>query len=282
MQKSFKDQKPTLYVVSTPIGNLKDISYRAIEILNEVDVILAEDTRASSVLLNHYQIKKPMMSYHEFNKDEKESQIIALLDEGKNIALISDAGTPGINDPGYEIIKKVIDLGYYVVSIPGASAILAAIVTSGLIIQPFTFLGFLPRKQVEMKKTIENYVGRKETLVIYESPLRIGKTIKILYQILGDRKISLARELTKAFETIIRTSLHEAQDIEHNTKGEYVIIIEGDYQVQTIFDETIVDHVQRFVKSGMDEKKAMKQVSIERSIPKSAVYQAYKIDNKNT
>ncbi|PKK97421.1 MAG: 16S rRNA (cytidine(1402)-2'-O)-methyltransferase [Tenericutes bacterium HGW-Tenericutes-3] len=282
MQKSFKDPKPTLYVVATPIGNLKDISYRAVEILNEVDVILAEDTRTSSVLLNHYQIKKQMMSYHEFNKDDKESQIINLLSEGKNLALISDAGTPGINDPGYEIIKKVIESGYYVVSIPGASALLAAIVTSGLIIQPFTFLGFLPRKQVEMKKILTSYIHRKETLVIYESPLRVSKTIQTIYQILGERNVSLARELTKAFETIIRTTLSQAILMEHNPKGEYVIIIEGDTQKQTDFNETIVDHVSRLVKQGETEKDAMKIVALERSIPKSEVYQAYKIDNKKT
>lgn len=282
MQKSFKEPKPTLYVVSTPIGNLKDITYRAVEILNEVDVILAEDTRTSSVLLNHYQIKKQMISYHEFNKDEKESQIINLLDEKKNIALISDAGTPGINDPGYEIIKKVIESGYHVVSIPGASALLAAIVTSGLIIQPFTFLGFLPRKQVDMKKTLSEYINRKETLVIYESPLRIDKTIKVIYQILGERNISLARELTKTFETIIRTTLSQAIEMEHNTKGEYVIIIEGDTHFQESFDESVVDHVRRLILSGVTEKDAMKQVAVQRGIPKSEVYQAFKIDNNNT
>ncbi|MBU1093753.1 MAG: 16S rRNA (cytidine(1402)-2'-O)-methyltransferase [Firmicutes bacterium] len=280
MQKSFKDPKPTLFVVSTPIGNLGDISYRAVEILSEVDVILAEDTRTSSVLLHHYQIKKQMMSYHEFNKDEKESQIIGLLNEGKNIALISDAGTPGINDPGYEIIKKVIESGFYVVSIPGASAILAAIVTSGLIIQPFTFLGFLPRKQAEMKKVLNDYINRKETLVIYESPLRVAKTLGILFSTLGQRNIALARELTKAFETIIRTTLSEAQEMEHNTKGEYVIIVEGNNNIEIHFDETITKHVERLVQSGLAEKEAMKQVAVDREIPKSEVYQAFKIDNK--
>ncbi len=282
MQKSFKEPKPTLYVVSTPIGNLKDITYRAIEILNQVDIILAEDTRISSVLLNHYNIKKPMMSYHEFNKEEKESQIISLLEEKKNIALISDAGTPGINDPGYEIIKKVIESGYYVVSIPGPSAILAALVTTGLIIQPFTFVGFLPRKQSEMKNILEPYKGRKETLVIYESPLRVLKTLKTIYQILGNRNIALARELTKMFETIIRTSLDKAIEMEHNPKGEYVIVIEGDYEIQMEFDESITEHTKRLIKSGMNEKDAMKQVSKQRHIPKSEVYQEYKIDNKKT
>ncbi|MCD8562010.1 MAG: rRNA small subunit methyltransferase 1, partial [Acholeplasmataceae bacterium] len=151
MQKSFKEVKPTLYVVSTPIGNLKDITYRAVEILREVDFILAEDTRTSSVLLSHYDIKKPLLSYHEFNKEEQETKIIDLLNEGKSLALISDAGTPGISDPGYEIIKRVIEEGFYAVSIPGASAILSALVVSGLIIQPFTYIGFLPRKANDQK-----------------------------------------------------------------------------------------------------------------------------------
>ncbi len=282
MQKSFKEPKPTLYVVSTPIGNLKDITYRAIEILNQVDIILAEDTRTSSVLLNHYSIKKHMISYHEFNKEEKESQIISLLEDKKDIALISDAGTPGINDPGYEIIKKAIESGFYVVSIPGASAILAALVTTGLIIQPFTFVGFLPRKQSEMKNILESYKERKETLVIYESPLRILKTIKICYQILGNRNVVLARELTKTFETIIRTTLEKAIEMEHNPKGEYVIVIEGDHEIQMEFDESITEHTDRLIKSGINEKDAMKQVSKQRHIPKSKVYQEYKIDNKKT
>ncbi len=282
MQRSFKDPKPTLYVVSTPIGNLRDITYRAVDILNQVDLILAEDTRTSSVLLNAYQIKKPMMSYHEFNKEDKTDQILALLDEQKNLALISDAGTPGINDPGYEIIKSIIEHGYHVVSIPGASALLAALVTTGLIIQPFTFIGFLPRKQSDMKKSLGDYVQRKETLVIYESPLRIKKTLDILFEILGDRKVAICRELTKTFETIIRTSLAETQHMEHNTKGEYVIVIEGNLNPDFQSEETINDHVIRLIESGMNEKDAMKAVSVERHIPKSEVYQAYKIDSKKT
>jgi 16S rRNA (cytidine1402-2'-O)-methyltransferase len=279
MQKSFKENKPTLYVISTPIGNLSDITFRAIEILNEVDIILAEDTRTSGVLLNHYQIKKPMMSYHEFNKEAQENKIIEMMNEGKNLALISDAGTPGISDPGYEIIKSVIDSGFHVVSIPGPSAILAALVVSGLIIQPFTFIGFLPRKQSDMKKMIETYQDRKETLIIYESPMRIQKTLNTIYSILGNRNISLSRELTKTFETIIRTTLDKAVSMEHNPKGEYVIIIEGNHNIQTHFDLSIEEHVQRYVKQGHSEKEAMKLVAEERNIKKSEVYKVIKIDS---
>jgi len=278
MQKSFKEVKPTLYVVSTPIGNLSDITYRAVEILGEVDYILAEDTRTSSVLLNRYHIKKPMMSYHEFNKEAQENKIIELLKEGKNFALISDAGTPGISDPGYEIIQAVIQEGFHVVSIPGASAILSALVVSGLVIQPFTFIGFLPKKQMEMKRVLESYKDRKETLVIYESPMRIEKTLNFIYNLFGDRKITLSRELTKAFETIIRTTLKEATLLEHNTKGEYVLIIEGNQENLTEFNDSILSHVNKFVKSGLSEKDAMKEVAVLRNIPKSEVYKHVKID----
>ena len=282
MQKSFKEEKPILYIVSTPIGNLKDITFRAIDILNGVDAILCEDTRTSGVLLNHYQIKKPLISYHEFNKLDQENRILNLLTEGKNLALISDAGTPGISDPGFEIIQKVIEKGYFVVSIPGPSAILAALVSSGLIIQPFTFLGFLPRKQSEMKDLLKGYVKRKETLVVYESPMRIAKTLEILFQVLGNRKIALSRELTKTFETIIRTTLEDSLAMEHNTKGEYVIIIEGDHVIQTEFDETIENHVKRYLLQGNTEKDSMKLVAKDRNISKSEVYAAIKINKQSS
>lgn len=277
MQRSFKDEKATLYVVATPIGHLKDITLRAIDILNEVDYILAEDTRTSSVLLSHYNIKKPLMSYHEFNKMDQENKVISLLTENKHIALISDAGTPGISDPGYEIIQRVIKEGFYVVSIPGASAILAALVTSGLVIQPFTFIGFLPRKIAEQKEALKSYISRSETLVIYESPLRIQKTLQTIYDVLGNRKISIARELTKAFETIIRTTLSEAITMEMNLKGEYVLIVEGNKET----DKPVLDiksHYLELIKEGYPSKEAMKIVATKHNIPKNEVYRMVKID----
>ena len=278
MQKSFKENKPTLYVISTPIGNLKDITLRAIDTLNEVDYILAEDTRTSSVLLSHYKIKKPMVSYHEFNKLDQENKIISDLNDGKHIALISDAGTPGISDPGYEIIKKVIEEGFHVVSIPGASAILSALVTSGLIIQPFTFLGFLPRKANEQTETLSLYVNRKETLVIYESPNRITKTLQKLFEVLGNRKIAIARELTKAFETIIRTDLKDAVTLEMNPKGEYVMIIEGSNETSKP-QLDVKSHYLELIKEGYSSKDAMKIVADKHNIPKNEVYRIVKIDD---
>jgi 16S rRNA (cytidine1402-2'-O)-methyltransferase len=276
MQKSFKEQKPTLFVVSTPIGNLKDITYRAVEILGSVDAILAEDTRTSTVLLNAYQIKKPLYSYHEFNKTEKEAFFIQLLKEGKNLALISDAGTPGINDPGYEIIKAAILNDFHVVSIPGASAILAALVTSGLVIQPFTFIGFLPKKKNDMKTTLDHYKNRIETLVIYESPNRISTTLHTLYEVLGHRNISIARELTKTFETITRTTLEEAITLEHNPKGEYVIIIEGKEEIKDFSSFSIDAHYQNYLKEGLSDMDAIKKVAKDRKISKQEVYKIIK------
>jgi len=277
MQQSFKDDKPILYVVSTPIGNLKDMTYRAVEILKEVDLILAEDTRTSGVLLSYYGIKNKLMSYHEFNKTEQSETIIKLLEEGKHLALISDAGTPGVSDPGYEIIQEVIQKGFHVVSIPGASAILAALVTSGLIIQPFTFIGFLPRKSSEQQALLSNYIKRKETLVIYESPNRMEKTLKQMYQVLGNRKIAIARELTKAFETIIRSSLSDAIMMAMNPKGEYVIILEGD-QEPDIPALSPKEHYLSLIKEGMPSKEAMKVVAEKHHLPKSEVYRIVKID----
>lgn len=278
MQKSFETNQKKLYIVSTPIGNLSDMTYRAVDVLKMVDVILAEDTRNSGILLKHYKIETKMMSYHEFNKNEKEKLILEMLDEGKNIALISDAGTPGISDPGYEIIKSAIDQGFDVISIPGASAILTALVSSGLVIQPFTFIGFLPRKKSEAKALLSTYVLRKETLVIYESPLRIDKTNILLREILGNRKVSYARELTKKFETIYRMDLDKAMSETFDNRGEYVIVIEGNKE-EIVYENSIADHVKKYMDLGHDEKEAMKLVAKDRKISKSDVYREYKIEH---
>jgi len=277
IQQSFQKKVATLYIVSTPIGNLKDITYRAVEILKTVDYILCEDTRTSKTLLNYHQIDRPLISFHDFNKEEKQEDIINLLRNNNNLALISDAGTPGINDPGYELIKEVIKCGYHVVSIPGASAILAALVSSGLVIQPFTFLGFLPKKQGDKKTVLESYIKRKETLVLYESPLRVKRTLEILYQVLGSRNLVLARELTKLFETITRTNLEQVQTLDIDTRGEYVILVEGDHEPVN-YELSIEDHVKQFIKDGQDEKTAMKTVAKLRGVTKSEVYKAYKIN----
>ncbi len=278
IQRSFKDEKSTLFVVSTPIGNLSDMTYRAVEVLQNVDIIFAEDTRNSGVLLKHFNITTPMMSYHEFNKEEKSLEAVKFLEEGKNLAIITDAGTPGISDPGYVIIQKVLESSFYVVPIPGASASLTALVGSGLSMQPHTFIGFLPRKKGDAKTLLESYEKSDATLIIYESPMRITETLKTIYSVLGDREIAIARELTKAFETWIRCRITEAIDMEHIKKGEYVLIIDGNHKKENYDDISLYDHVELYIKEGMTEKDAMKKVASLRKIPKNEVYKAYKIN----
>ncbi len=277
IQKSFKEPKPTLYVVSTPIGNLEDMTYRAVNTLKAVDFILAEDTRNSGVLLKHFHIETKMISYHEFNKDEKSLEAVKLLASGRNLAIITDAGTPGISDPGYVIIQKAIESGFYVVPNPGASATLSALVGSGLSMQPHTFIGFLPRKKSEAKQVLESYKLLATTLVIYESPMRITQTLKVIYDALGNRDIAIARELTKTFETWIRTTLEEAINMEHITKGEYVIVIDGFHGEVDYSEISISEHVESFIEEGLSEKDAMKKVASLRKIAKNEVYKAFKI-----
>lgn len=279
-QQSFNNEHKTLYIVSTPIGNLKDITYRAIEILNEVDYILAEDSRVTDKLLKHYLIQKPVISYHEHNKFEKESDILSLLEKGHNLALVSDAGTPLISDPGYEISKKAMESGYNVVSIPGASAILAALITSTILPMPFTFIGFIPRKESEQKQMFQHYKHYKETLVFYESPKRIKETLKTAYTTLGNRRISLARELTKKFETIINGTLEEVLEEELMTLGEYVLIIEGNKETTDYEHITVPEHVMLYVKQGHTEKDAMKLVAKDRNLRKNEIYKIFKIEDE--
>jgi 16S rRNA (cytidine1402-2'-O)-methyltransferase len=282
MQISFKDPKATLYIVSTPIGNLKDMTIRAIEILKEVDVIYAEDTRTSGVLLSHYDIKTSCLSYHMHNQKERESQIIDRLNQGQNIALISDAGTPGISDPGFEIIDSVIQNGHHVVSIPGVTAAISALTVSGLSMKTFAFIGFLPRKLGDIKKTLAGYQHLDQTLIFYESPQRIMKTLAHIHEAFGNRSIALCRELSKTFETIIRTDLVKALEMTHETRGEYVIVVEG-YQDLTNYDEIdITTLVKHFIGQGHDEKEAMKLVAKHKKMSKSDVYKAFKVNHRKT
>lgn len=280
-QVSFNNQKASLYLVSTPIGNLSDITYRAVEILKEVDLIFAEDTRRSKILLDHYSINKQVFSYFDHNEEISGDKILNYLKEGKNIALISDAGTPGISDPGYLISKDAIKAGYNVISIPGASALLAALIVSGLALQPFTFIGFLPRKESEKKEVLELYKYRKETLIIYEAPTRIINTLKTINNTLGDREIALARELTKKYETIYRGKITNFIESEITLKGEFVIIIEGNIEIDAFKDLSIMNHITLYLKQGYDEKEAMKLVAKDLKISKSEVYKEYKIRRKS-
>lgn len=274
-QSSFTNGKPTLFLVATPIGNLDDFTFRAIETLKNVDIIYAEDTRVSIHLLKHYNIITPLACYHEFNKDSQGQVIINKLMEGKNVAIISDAGMPVISDPGYDIAKSAIDSGFNVVSIPGANALLSALIVSGIAPMPFTFYGFLDSKEQKRKKELIELKDKKETLIFYESPHRIEKSLQDLYECLGDRQIALVRELTKKFEEVIRGKISDVMEIASTLKGEMVLIVDGNKNEKNFDHMTIIEHVNLYIKEGCKPNEAIKKVANDRGLPKQTVYKEY-------
>lgn len=273
----------TLYLCATPIGNLNDITPRVLETLREVDMIAAEDTRNSIKLLNHFEIKTPMTSYHEYNKMEKAKQIVSWLQEGKNIALVTDAGTPAISDPGEVLVELCLKAGIPVTSLPGCCALITALTLSGLPARRFCFEGFLPADKKEKKFVLDELCKETRTIIMYEAPHHLKKTLMELYQTLGERRITLCRELTKRFETVFPTTLEEALAFyeDNEPKGEYVLVIEGldrnilkqDKQAQWK-KISIQEHVAVYESQGMDRKEAMKKVAADRGIGKRDVYQA--------
>lgn len=278
MQVSFKDKKPTLYLVPTPIGNLEDMTFRAIETLKKVEVVFAEDTRVSGILLKHFNISTKLSSYHDHERHDKIPSVINYLKEGFDVALISDAGTPGISDPGYELINAVIEENFYVVSIPGAVASITALVSSGLKMQPHTFIGFLPRKNSEMNFELKRLSKLGSTLIFYESPFRVKKTLESLLEVLGNRKVVISKELTKIYEMIIRTTLEEAVLMDISTKGEYIIMVEG-YTSNEEKLPSIMELYNQYKDQGINEKEVFKLIATELKIPKREVYQKIKIDS---
>ena len=270
-----------LYLVPTPIGNLKDITLRALEVLQSVDLIAAEDTRQSLKLLNHFNIKKTLISYHQHNEQGKSENIIDQIKEGKNIALISDAGTPGISDPGSVIVLKCIEQNIGFEVLPGATAITTALVYSGLDTTKFIFRGFLPRENKDRRPIINDLVDRSETLIFYEAPHRLLNTLEFLYENIGNRKIAMCRELTKLYEEIIRLPLIDAIEYYkvNSPRGEYVLVIEGKSKEAIDKDEkakwdtlTIEEHIEKYMREGVDKKDAMKKVAKDRSMSKSEIY----------
>ena len=273
-QKSFHNNNSTLYLVATPIGNLEDMTFRAVKTLQEVDVIYCEDKRVSSKLLSHFEISKPLKSYHDFNKEIKANEIINDLQNNLNVALISDAGYPLISDPGYYVIREAIKEEFNVVSIPGANAALSALVVSGIAPHPFMFYGFLDNKESKRKKELESLKSHTETLVFYESPHRITKTIKNMHEVLGEREIVIAREITKKFEEIIRGTTLTLQEIE-DLKGEIVLVVDGLKDSYIESDLSILEEVDLYINEGMSSKDAIKKVAKNRNLPKNDVYSEY-------
>ncbi len=279
-QKSFENNKSTLYLVATPIGNLEEMTYRSVRILNEVDFIAAEDTRNTIKILNHFGIKKKLISHHEHNIEVSSKKIVELLQEGHSIALVSDAGYPAISDPGYELVLKVIEAGFNVVPISGANACLDALIVSGIAPQPFLFYGFLNHSDKIKKKELESLKKYKETLVFYESPHRIKKTLTLLLEYFGNRPIALCRELTKKHEEIIRGNVQEILDIVDTIKGEMVLVVEGSKEEDEVveFELPLKEQVELYIEEGMTSKEAIKKVAKERNLPKNEVYAAYHIE----
>lgn len=271
-----------LYLCATPIGNLQDMSPRIIETLKQVDVIAAEDTRNSIKLLNHFEIHTPMTSYHEYNKTEKAYTLIEKMKEGADVALITDAGTPAISDPGEVLVKMCQEAGITVTSLPGPVACITALTLSGLSTRRFCFEGFLPADKKERAQILADLANEKRTIILYEAPHHLKKTLEVLYGALGDRKITICRELTKKFETIMPTSLSEALTYyeENDPRGEYVLVIEGksveelEAEKQKSFEQIpIEEHVADYEKQGYDHKEAMKLAAKDRGITKREVYQ---------
>ncbi len=271
-----------LYLCATPIGNLGDVSRRLLETLEEVDLIAAEDTRHTLKLLNHLGIQKPMTSYHEHNKMEKGEYLIRLLKEGKNIALVSDAGTPAISDPGEDLVKLCIENGVDVTSIPGPVAGINALILSGFSTRQFAFEGFLAVQKKQKKEHLESLKNDKHTLIFYEAPHKLVQTLADMQDVFGDRKIALVRELTKLHEEVKRYTLSEALAYFKNTqpRGEYVIVVEGAKETEDAKDEwwqelSLEEHVEEYIKRGLTKKDAIKEVAGDRKMSKRDVYNEY-------
>ena len=271
----------TLYLCATPIGNLQDMTERVLLTLKEVDLIAAEDTRNSIRLLNHFEIRTPMTSYHEYNKVEKAHYLVAQLLTGKNIALITDAGTPAISDPGEVLVAECQKAGVPVTSLPGCCACVTALTLSGLSTRRFCFEGFLPTDKKEKAFVLEELARETRTMILYEAPHHLKRTLSELLETLGERRITLCRELTKKFETIMPTTLEGAADYyeENEPKGEYVLVIEGKSREAVLADQRAVyeemsmeEHMALYEERGMDHKEAMKAVAKDRGISKREVY----------
>ena len=274
---------------ATPIGNLDDITLRVLNTLKEVDLIAAEDTRHSIKLLNHFEIKTPMTSYHEHNKVEKARYLVEQMKQGVRIALITDAGTPGISDPGEELVRQCYEAGIELTSLPGPAACITALTLSGLGTRRFCFEAFLPTDKKEKQWILEELKEETKTMIIYEAPHRLVKTLKELYEVLGDRRITICRELTKRFETAFRTTFSNALKAyeEEDPKGECVIVIEGksirdriEEKVMASREMSLEEHMELYVNQGLDRKEAMRMVAKDRGISKREVYQ-YLIKNES-
>ena len=276
-----KNMAGELFLCATPIGNLEDITYRVVRVLSEVDLIAAEDTRNSIKLLNHFNIKTPMTSYHEFNKYDKAKVLVESILDGKNIAVITDAGTPGISDPGEELVRQCYEAGIKVTSLPGAAACITALTMSGQKTRRFVFEAFLPKDKKEKQMVLKSLENEVRTIIIYEAPHRLTKTLKDLEKTLGDRPLTICRELTKKYEDAVQTTIARAIEFyEENTpKGEFVLVIAGkeiseikEEEMQKWESMSIEEHMELYMNKGISKKDAMKLVAKDRGVSKRDIY----------
>ena len=275
-QKSYRDNKNKLYLVPTPLGNLGDMTIRAIEVLKMVDIVFCEDTRVTKELLKHFEITKKLVSCHEHNESNMVEEAKKYLDEGQNIALVTDQGTPIISDPGYKVVSSLMQAGYDVVSLPGPTAFVPALTVSGLPPQPFLFYGFLNSKKGLREKELKNLQNYPYTMIFYEAPHRIEEMLQSLLEIFGNRRISISREISKIYEEIYQGTIEEVQEeVKEGIKGEIVVVVEGNQKMVDFSTLTIEEHVNLYMDDGLSSKEAIKKVATERNIPKSIVYNEY-------
>lgn len=281
IQKSFQNDVPSLYLVATPIGNLKEMTPRAIEVLKSVDLILAEDTRTSGHLLKHFEINTPTMSYHMHNEKQRLSLILDKLNQGQNIALISDAGYPLIADPGQTLVSEVTNHNYNVIPISGSSAFLNALVASGLVTQPFVFMGFLENKKSLIKEQLDKIIDCDMTSIFYVSVHKLKNSLEILYDTLGNRKIVLVRELTKMHEEFIRTDLKTINENDFTLKGEFVLVIEASFQKEIFSIETLLEKIEEEIQNGLSPSRSISKVAKDYNYSKNELYNHYQTKIKN-
>lgn len=275
-QKSY-DNTPTLYLVPTPIGNLDDFTFRGVEILKKVDVIFSEDTRVTLNLLNHFNIKKHLVASHKFNEEKSSAKLLSYLNEGKNVALVTDRGTPLLSDPGNICVKKVVEMGYNVVSLPGATAAIPALTSSSIDSSRFLFYGFLNSKQSKRLKELELLKDVKYTIIFYEAPHRIIDTLNDMKQVFKNRYISISREISKKYEEIYRGTIEEVMKELNEPKGEFVIVVSGNDEEVSYDDLSVQDHVDMYVRDGYTLKDAIKKVAKDRNVAKNDIYREVKL-----
>lgn len=279
MWQTSYDGSPSVYLVPTPIGNLEDMTFRAINVLKMVDVIFSEDTRVTLQLLNYFEIKNSLVHLDDHNEELVKEKVLSYLKDGKNVAIVTDRGTPIISDPGYKTVKFLKESGYNVIALPGACAFVPAVVASSISSEHFTFYGFLSSKEKKMHDELVNLKDSEYTLIFYEAPHRIMKTLKMMLEVFGDRYISISREISKLHESIFVGKITEAINSLESVKGEFVIVVSPNEEIIST-DMSIIENVNMYIKSGLSSMDAIKRVAKERKIPKNDVYLEYHRSDK--